>query len=169
MTRRSYNTLMPRTRRYIFNTLTVVSLMLLLATVGLWVEVWNLNTTVFGEEHKVFCEGHSVCILIIPEEQLFFYYEYQYSIEEFGSVHADVNILGFAYRSWTENGVELMSFGLPLYLFVVVFSIAPTIWLFKWRKRRKLGPNACLACGYDLTGNESGVCPECGVGVECAG
>jgi len=28
---------MPRTRRYIFNTLTVVSLLLLLATVGLWI------------------------------------------------------------------------------------------------------------------------------------
>ena len=28
----------PRTRRYIFNTLTVVSLLLMLATVGLWVD-----------------------------------------------------------------------------------------------------------------------------------
>eukprot|EP00752_Nemacystus_decipiens_P017351 g15547.t1 len=26
----------------------------------------------------------------------------------------------------------------------------------------KRGPNDCLACGYDLTGNTSGVCPECG-------
>jgi len=26
--------------------------------------------------------------------------------------------------------------------------------------RRMFG--ACAACGYDLTGNESGVCPECG-------
>ena len=26
--------------------------------------------------------------------------------------------------------------------------------------RRKLG--MCAACGYDLTGNVSGVCPECG-------
>jgi hypothetical protein len=24
------------------------------------------------------------------------------------------------------------------------------------------GPNECLKCRYDLTGNESGVCPECG-------
>ena len=23
-------------------------------------------------------------------------------------------------------------------------------------------PEACHKCGYDLTGNESGVCPECG-------
>ena len=23
----------------------------------------------------------------------------------------------------------------------------------------------CHSCGYDLTGNESGICPECGTGV----
>jgi len=38
------------------------------------------------------------------------------------------------------------------------------IWLFKWNRRRKLSPNACPDCGYDLTGNETGMCPECGVG-----
>jgi hypothetical protein len=27
--------------------------------------------------------------------------------------------------------------------------------------RRKL-MNLCIACGYDLTGNVSGTCPECG-------
>ena len=35
---RSYNTPMPRTRRYIFNMLTWLSLLLLLAMVGMWVE-----------------------------------------------------------------------------------------------------------------------------------
>jgi hypothetical protein len=47
---------------------------------------------------------------------------------------------------------------------ILIFAILPAIWLFKWNQRRKLSPNACLGCGYDLTGNESGVCPECGVG-----
>ena len=28
--------------------------------------------------------------------------------------------------------------------------------------RRRRASRACVACGYDLTGNESGVCPECG-------
>ncbi len=27
------------------------------------------------------------------------------------------------------------------------------------------GPNACSTCQYDLTGNESGTCPECGTTV----
>jgi hypothetical protein len=29
-------------------------------------------------------------------------------------------------------------------------------------RRRRLRPGHCPACGYDLTGNVSGVCPECG-------
>ena len=28
--------------------------------------------------------------------------------------------------------------------------------------RRRAAENRCLACGYDLRGNVSGVCPECG-------
>jgi len=30
------------------------------------------------------------------------------------------------------------------------------------RLRRRLSHGCCTACGYDLTGNTSGVCPECG-------
>lgn len=30
-------------------------------------------------------------------------------------------------------------------------------------RKRKLDPNACVGCGYDLTGNLSGRCPECGM------
>ncbi|MGB0768400.1 MAG: carbon starvation protein A, partial [Phycisphaeraceae bacterium] len=33
----------------------------------------------------------------------------------------------------------------------------------------KRGPSDCAACGYDLTGNESGNCPECGADVSDAG
>jgi hypothetical protein len=36
----------------------------------------------------------------------------------------------------------------------------PTAYLF-WRDRR-YPRGHCQTCGYDLTGNTSGVCPECG-------
>ena len=42
-------------------------------------------------------------------------------------------------------------------------------WLLKGRVhqtiRVRLGRH-CVKCGYDLTGNVSGVCPECGEGVK---
>ncbi|MCB9850952.1 MAG: hypothetical protein H6817_09650 [Phycisphaerales bacterium] len=52
----------------------------------------------------------------------------------------------------------ILLFG-PCYAFpgaVLVGVIAHLVW----RKRRISG--RCTQCGYDLTGNTSGVCPECG-------
>ena len=58
---------------------------------------------------------------------------------------------------WTE---------IQVWAWMVVAALAtyPTIAFIRgpvrrWRRHRK---GLCLKCGYDLTGNESGVCPECG-------
>jgi hypothetical protein len=48
---------------------------------------------------------------------------------------------------------------LPFWMVFVAIAV-PTFWL--WRHDRRLPPGHCRRCGYDLTGNESGVCPECG-------
>jgi len=32
----------------------------------------------------------------------------------------------------------------------------------RWRRRFRLTHGLCLTCGYNLTGNVSGRCPECG-------
>ena len=42
---------------------------------------------------------------------------------------------------------------------LVVFIFA--MWARRRRQRRKAA-NRCVDCGYDLTGNVSGRCPECG-------
>ena len=40
----------------------------------------------------------------------------------------------------------------------------------RWLARRELlrSQGRCLSCGYDLTGNASGTCPECGTRIESA-
>ena len=48
---------------------------------------------------------------------------------------------------------------LPLWLPLVIVAI-PTAIL--WHRDRPPRKGYCLHCGYNLTGNESGVCPECG-------
>lgn len=59
----------------------------------------------------------------------------------------------FIYRGWWPGFV-------PLWIAFFVFCV-PTIVL--WRlDRRRFPPGFCSRCGYDLTGNESGICPECG-------
>ena len=45
-----------------------------------------------------------------------------------------------------------------------LLAIPPTLAVLRgplrrWRRRRK---GLCLKCGYDLKGNVSGTCPECG-------
>ena len=43
-------------------------------------------------------------------------------------------------------------------------SLAPVAWAVRvhLRRRRRARSGQCRACGYNLTGNVSGVCPECG-------
>ncbi len=47
----------------------------------------------------------------------------------------------------------------PLWFLLIVVA-APTGFLFH-RHRQKLRGH-CQECGYNLTGNTSGICPECG-------
>jgi hypothetical protein len=49
---------------------------------------------------------------------------------------------------------------LPLWMpFLIVAVPTGVLW---WRDRRRIPPGHCENCGYNLTGNVSGVCPECG-------
>jgi hypothetical protein len=50
-------------------------------------------------------------------------------------------------------------FWLPLWMPFLIIAI-PTAVL--WRRDRRIPPGHCQNCGYNLTGNISGVCPECG-------
>ena len=61
---------------------------------------------------------------------------------------------GFAY--WI-GGNRL--WGIPLWLFLITAG-PPTILL--WRHDRRFPKGHCQTCGYNLTGNVSGTCPECG-------
>ena len=47
--------------------------------------------------------------------------------------------------------------------------VQSVVWLSRrairrsvWGQLNEAGLRTCVGCGYDLTGNESGVCPECG-------
>ncbi len=51
---------------------------------------------------------------------------------------------------------------LPFWLLVIAVLI-PTAIL--WRRDRRPRKGDCQYCGYNLTGNESGVCPECATAV----
>lgn len=66
----------------------------------------------------------------------------------------------FMIRSrWPEGGMEFCYWvRIPLWM-IFVPSFAG--WLYLSRKPRRT-PGRCARCGYDLTGNVAGRCPECG-------
>ena len=58
-------------------------------------------------------------------------------------------------------------------LMLYLFGFGVAIWFTRRGIRRRLreqlakkGIPVCIPCGYNLTGNESGVCPECGTAMQ---
>src|SRR5215469_489049 len=70
-------------------------------------------------------------------------------------------LLLFVYLAYLKKSVP----------WVEMLAFAPAIYIFRreWYRRRQRELRAeggcCLKCGYDLHGNTSGVCPECGTPV----
>jgi hypothetical protein len=57
--------------------------------------------------------------------------------------------------------------GTVLFAFLVYPICVGLFELRRWsRNRRRIRQGTCRSCGYDLTRNESGICPECGAAVQ---
>ena len=59
-----------------------------------------------------------------------------------------------------NQSMSVLEVWLPLWIPFVLVAV-PTAFLW-WRDRHRIPPGRCQKCGYNLTGNVSGVCPECG-------
>ena len=86
------------------------------------------------------------------------------------SVISGVAVFELMYNFFTEYRRGDRVYPIVERLFVLLVWSTPLwgiIWAFAWvrlrnRLLRRQPGCRCLACGYDLTGNVSGVCPECG-------
>jgi hypothetical protein len=72
----------------------------------------------------------------------------------------------FGLPQVTLSGWSVNFVAVPLYWPALLFATAAR--LCSWRSARP-APGCCRRCGYDLRGNVSGVCPECGQAVERTG
>ena len=63
--------------------------------------------------------------------------------------------------------------GVPVWIVIAITAIPPCVWvvhrlIVASKRNAGCASAVCAACSYDLTGNLSGVCPECGKIVEKA-
>ena len=58
-----------------------------------------------------------------------------------------------------EPGRAVRFLNLPLWIPILAVSFPSFI---VWRRNRRISAGHCRSCGYDLTGNVSGKCSECG-------
>jgi len=82
--------------------------------------------------------------------------------------------LGFHYERWLggqwEYSQRSYPFGwytricVPCWVLMVILGPYPIFWFLRgpMRSWHRLRRGQCIKCGYNLTGNTSGVCPECG-------
>lgn len=79
-------------------------------------------------------------------------------------VFVEPSTLGLSlWNDWGWGGEFWVYVKLPLYAVFVAVAV-PT--LLVWRFGRKPIKVGHCSCGYDLCGNESGRCPECGRGCQ---
>ena len=73
--------------------------------------------------------------------------------------------LSLANNRSPGGGYRHLFIKMPLWFPIIVFSIYPAIAFIRgpYRRYRRRKKGLCLTCGYNLTGNVSGICPECGV------
>ena len=165
--------------RRLLNFLTAISLVLCVAGMALWVR--GLWLTDYVDRSDVEEEGTSTVITKSTFSTMNGNLRFDYSWQRIPTEEA-----GFAWPSgvtwkwevfepastwWTRfdlesdssvdvsGGVAVRSVELPHWLPVAVFGLAPALSILRRLSRRP--PGHCR-CGYDLTGNISGVCPECG-------
>ncbi len=91
------------------------------------------------------------------------------SLRKYGSSgRTTLRALGFVRTLRTKDGpysfgpalITQLGYFVPFWKPLALITV-PTAFLW-WLDRRRTPPGHCHHCGYDLTGNVSGVCPECG-------
>jgi hypothetical protein len=173
---------MRRLLRWTFNTLAMASLLVCLATAGLWVRSYRVFDLFMAERRKTLylapdyrCFAGSYRGDIVgwiawserPEDHPTPPWEFKVEhargrfvtvIPHYGFSTTHDNIGDYAYNSWQCAA--------PHWSVVAAFALLPTIVAFRQvravrRRRQRSRLGLCLACGYDLRASPDR-CPECG-------
>ena len=168
---------MMRLWRIIFNGLTVVSLVLCVATVALWVRsyrgldcLWWNHAGRFGE---LFCSSggiyQSITYVQQPETPIAYKSGAPLGLYITPGVTETRHwqFAGFWWIATARTRVRNLtlepgwSVGIPCWFATTCFASPSVAWLLIRRGAKRYPPGSCLACGYDLRATPDR-CPECG-------
>ncbi len=132
--------------------LTILSLIGLLLSVGLWA-LSCLYAVVLVAEDGVFC-GVVYGVAMIGDTD---------RVTPAGWHHGRFGVSLIRWWQFSDDDPAVRLVSLPLWIPSLLFGAWPAWLLFpvhRRRKRKKLG--LCVKCGYDLRGSKER-CPECGM------
>jgi hypothetical protein len=154
-------------RRRLFSLASLLSLMLCITGGAMWLRSkWWWENIPLGEHHMIESVGGRISVFWLtgmgprpPDSE---------RASEYGSSHHPPlvrHLAGFGY--WFQRSMDgtaiIQVIVIPYWFPVAALVALPLTWMFDHlRRRRASGTRHCCACFYDLTGNTSGVCPECG-------
>lgn len=170
-------------RARLFNVLTAMSLLACLAAAGLWVrahfvcEMVHLRTGgrwffLVNYPNRIGLGGWDRAehdpVRALPRARTYQRRSAEYAAGELQRAGHDARrYVGFAGLAFLHGDAGLRSawqVTVPYWLVLLGFGFAPA--RRGWRAlRRRPPPGHCPRCAYDLTGNVSGTCPECGAAV----
>ena len=180
---------MPLVRRHLFTVLSVLSLLLFVVPIVLWVltdSTWleaqriderdlehsaSYYAACFHGSVWLYHEGYNARMRQNRGPALYsgtgfldgaplFALADNTAFEEGSARYRHYWLFWHADGPWGDGG-QLMVF--PAWILLVATLILPVVGIVRWRRRaRRRGRSLCIECGYNLTANTSGVCPECG-------
>jgi hypothetical protein len=147
-------------RRKIFTTASLLSLLLFVTAASLWAYS-------FGKEVSF---GNSDWSRSFRVERSYFVYSRLLNIPRFYSKSWDFPGIAFRAVNVSDSRTTrpgpfgiLEALFVSVYIILAITAILPTMWVI--RRRRAIPQGHCPKCRYNLTGNTSGVCPECGTAI----
>jgi hypothetical protein len=163
--------------RYSINALTIFSSLLCVAAVILWARPQTSTdevTLAWGRTQLLILAGANRVVLMFP-----------YVGRPTRTIWEHKNLDGISTNDiedfWhdvttprTRHGLDVSwpdrkhpAMMAPPWLVTLLFGLAPLTWLWRWWRRHPRNiVGRCRFCQYDLTGNVSGICPECGTKIE---